>query len=118
MLVVWSQSWWWGWKAHHEMSDATLLARTTSDWPSVEALLNHLASRPAASFLLPHESQQETAPLLNQHYPEYVSAMLAAADAAYRNELSLLGEVFYFPEGIDWQKDPVTGWRWPSYRST
>ena len=95
------------------MSDAALLARTTGDWRSVDALLDHLASRPASSFLLPHESPQETAPLLNHYYPEYVSAVLAAADAACRNELSLLGQVFHFPQGIDWQCDPVTGWRWP-----
>jgi hypothetical protein len=117
-LFMWSQWLWWGWRARREMSDAALLARTTGDWRSVETLLDHLASRPASSFLLPHESPQETTPLLYQYYPEYVSAALAAADAACRNELSLLGEVFSFPQGIDWQKDPVTGWRWSlSHRS-
>ena len=48
------------------MSDAALLARTTGDWRSVDALLDHLAGRPASSFLLPHESPQETAALLYQ----------------------------------------------------
>jgi hypothetical protein len=112
-LVVSSQSLWWGWRARREMSDAALLARTTGDWRSVETLLDHLSSRPASSFLLPHESPQETAQLLYHDYPEYVSALLTAADAACRNELSLLGQVFRFPKGIDWQSDPVTGWRWP-----
>ena len=113
MLDLWSQSLWWGWKARREMSDAALLARTTGAWRSVDALLDHLASRPASSYLLPHESPQETAAILYRNYPEYVSAVLAAADAACRNELSLLGQVFQYSHGIDWQSDPVTGWRWP-----
>lgn len=112
-LNLWWQSLWWGWRARREMSDAALLARTTGEWCSVDALLDHLAGRPASSFLLPHESAQETAPLLSHYYPEHVSAVLAAADAACRNELSLLGQVFHYPHGIDWHSDPVTGWRWP-----
>lgn len=95
------------------MSDAALLARTTGHWYSVDALLDHLASRPASSFLLPHESPQATASFLTHHYPEYVPAVLAAADAACRNELSLLGQVFHFSPAINWQTDPVTGWRFP-----
>jgi hypothetical protein len=95
------------------MSDAALLARTTGEWRSADALLDHLAGRPASSFFLPHESPQVTSPLLNHYYPEYVSAVLAAADAACRNEVSLLGRVFHYPNGIDWHSDPVTGWRWP-----
>ena len=112
-LNVWSQSLWWGWMARREMSDSALLSHTTGSWTSVEALLDHLAGRPAESFLLPHESPQETAKLINHLYPEYVSALFGAADAACRNELSLLSQKFTFPNGIDWQCDPVTGWRWP-----
>jgi hypothetical protein len=96
------------------LSDAALLARTTSEWPSIEALLDHLAHRPASSFALPHESPSETLTLLERHFPGYVPAIRAAADAVCRNELSLPGGSFRFPEGIDWQKDPVTGWRWPA----
>ena len=112
-LVMRSQALWWGWRSRREMSDAALLAHTTGEWRSADALLDHLASRPASSFLLPHESPQVTSPLLNHYYPEYVSAVLAAADAACRNEVSLLGRVFHYPNGIDWHSDPVTGWRWP-----
>jgi hypothetical protein len=112
-LVVWSQSLWWGWRARRKMSDTALLARTTGEWYSADALLDHLAGRPASSFLLPHETPQETASLLNHYYPEYVSALLTVADATCRNELSLLGQVFCYPNGIDWHREPVTGWRWP-----
>jgi len=112
-LIVWSQSLWWGWLARQEMSDAALLARTTGEWRSVENLLHHLADRPASSFLLPHESPQATAALLSHYYPEHVAAVLSAADAACRNELSLLGQVFHYSHGIDWHSDPVTGWRFP-----
>ena len=58
-------------------------------------------------------SQAETAVLLKQYYPKYVSAVLAAAEDACQNELTLLGQVFQFPQGIDWHRDPVTGWRFP-----
>jgi hypothetical protein len=97
------------------MSDAALLAHTSGDWRSVDALLDHLASRPASSFLLPHESPQATSSRLTHHYPEYVSAVLAAADAACRNELYLNSQVFNYSQGIDWHIEPVTGWRWPQW---
>ena len=113
-VVPWSQSLWWGFKARRKMSDAALLARTTGGWRSVDALLEHLASRPASSFVLPHDSPSETAAILNRHFPGYLPAVFAAADASCRNELSLLGGNFRFAQGIDWQKDPVTGWRWPA----
>src|SRR5690242_10562875 len=107
-MTVWGQTMWWGWRASRAMSDAALLARTTGRWRSVEALLEDLASRPASSFLLPHDSPDETAAILKRCCPEYVSAVLAAADASCQNELSLLGRTFRFPHGIDWQQDPVT----------
>jgi hypothetical protein len=95
------------------MSDAALLARTTGDWLSIDALLDHLASRPASSFLLPHDSPKETVSVLYQYYPKYVSALITAADAVCRNELTLLGQVFDYSKGIDWHREPVMGWRWP-----
>lgn len=112
-LVMRSQALWWGWKALREMSDAALLERTTGEWRSADALLDHLAGRSASSFLLPHDSPQATFALLKNQYPEYVSTVLAAADACCRNEISLLGQVFHYPNGIDWHREPVTGWRWP-----
>jgi hypothetical protein len=95
------------------MSDAALLARTTGGWRSVEALLEHLANRPASSFILPHDSPADTAATLKRYYPEYLSAVLDVADAACRNELSLLGRDVRFGQDIDWLQDPITGWRWP-----
>ena len=112
-LVRWTRSRWWGWRARRGMSDAALLARTTGPWRSVDGLLEHLAARPASSFMLPHDSPEEAAAILDRRCPGYLSAVLAAADAACRNELHLLGREFRFAEGIDWLKDPVTGWRWP-----
>ena len=113
MLNVSAQSLLWGWRARRGMSDAELLARTSGNWKSVEDLLKHLANRPASSFFLPHESSPETAGPLSQLYPDYVSAVVSAADAVCLNKLHLLGQVFTFPGGIDWQRDPVTGWGWP-----
>ncbi len=107
------QSVWWGWMSRREMSDSSLLARTSGDWKSMDELLDHLADRPASSFLLPHQSSQETAQLLYRYYPQYISDVIATADAACKNEISLLGQVFHYPDEIDWGCDPVTGWRWP-----
>lgn len=95
------------------MTDAALLRRTTGDWRSLDALLQHLAGRPVASFLFPHGSSQESASIFRRSYPDYLAAVIASADAACRNELNLLGRDFQFPNGIDWLRDPVTNWRWP-----
>jgi len=108
-----SQALWWGWKARRKMSDADLLAQTNGDWQTMDSLLAHLAGRPASSFVLPHTSPKVTFALLSRYYPEYVSAVLAAADAVCRNEVALLGRVFHYPGGIDWHREPVTGLRWP-----
>lgn len=112
-LVRWTQSQWWGWQARRGMSDAALLARTTGPWSSMEALLEHLAARPGASFMLPHDFREQTTATLNRRYPGRLSELIAAADAACRNELLLMGREFRFPGGIDWLRDPVTGRRSP-----
>lgn len=112
-VVLWSQSCWWGWRARRRMSDTALLARTIGDWQSMPAFIEHLAGRSGSSFILPHASPDETAAILSRYCPEYVSALFAAADAACRNELSLLDRPFAFAQGIDWHRDPITQWRWP-----
>jgi len=113
MLTILYQSLWWGWKARQEMSDAAFLAQTTGEWRTLDAFLDHLAVRPASTFLFPHESPKETLELLYQYYPEHITALIAIADAACRNEFSLLGQTFQFSEVIDWQSDPISGWQWP-----
>jgi len=95
------------------MSDAAMLARTTGEWRSVEALLAHLAERPASSFVLAPESAPESAAMFEERSPEFLPAVFASADAACRNELELLGARYQFGESIDWLRDPVTAWRWP-----
>src|SRR5215203_5825349 len=93
-VSLWSESVWWGFRARRKMSDAALLARTTGAWRSVDALLEHLASRPASSFMLPHDSPGVIAGILDRYFPGYFSAVVAAADACCRNELSLLRRAF------------------------
>jgi hypothetical protein len=115
LFVQWSQSIWWGFIAHRKMSDASLLKHTIGNWTTVDALLEHLAERPAFSFLLPHESPRETSQFLYNNYPEHISAVLNAADASCRNEVNLLGQIFTYPNGIDWQCEPVTKLRWPQW---
>jgi len=112
-VSLWGRALWWGLMARREMTDAALLARTTGEWHTVDALLDHLADRPGSSFLLPHDSPEETVQFLHQYYPEYVSAVLAVADATCRHEFNLLGHFVRYPDGIDWHSEPITGWRWP-----
>ncbi len=111
--TIYGKSLWWGWKARREMSDPALLKRTIGQWNSVDAFLDHLAKRSYTSFLLPHDNPQETAQLLHQNFPEHIAAILAIADAACRNEFRLVGHTVQFPDGIDWHRDPFTGWQWP-----
>jgi len=107
------QSIWWGWMASHTMRDASLLARTTGEWRSVDELLDHLLKRPSSSFLLPHGSTTTAHQFLKESYSAYVSNMLDKADAICRNEIELFGKTFYYPQYIDWHRDPASGWRWP-----
>jgi len=115
ILFVWGQSLWWGFWSRREMSDAALLAHTVGNWMSVDSLLDHLIKRPASSYLLPHESQEDTISLLNHYYPQHVSTLIDAANAACQNEISLLSQVFHYPQGIEWHCDPVTRKRWPLF---
>ena len=112
-LVLSLQSLWWGLKARRKISDSALLSLVTGDWQTVDDLLAHLAGRPASSFVFPHESPEETSNLLKNRYPAYLSNLFTAADAASQNQMNLLGHIFDYPDGIDWQSDPVTQLRWP-----
>ncbi len=112
-MIAFCQLAWWKWVPNSQMSDRVFLTHVNCVWPSIDSLLDHLAARPASSFILPHESSREILAILTSQYPEHVSAILAAADAACRNELSLLGQEFKFGGEIDWNKDPVTGWKFP-----
>lgn len=105
---------WWGWKARHEMSEAAFLAHTTGQWHTIDALLEHLADRPVSTFLFPHESLRKTTEILNQYFPKHITSVIETAEAICRNELTILGQSFHFPDGIDWQSDPLTGWKWPA----
>lgn len=112
------QSLWWGWMSRRKMSDSSLLARTNGNWQTMDDLFNHLANRPASSFLLPHESSQKTSQFLYRVHPQYASGVLTTADAICRNEITLLGQTFHYSNEVDWHRDPVTGWNWPLlYRS-
>lgn len=112
-IRVEAQSVWWGWRSRRAMKDAEFLSHTTGHWDSLTSLMNHLAARPGSSFLLPHDSREATVTLIREKFPEYVSDVLAAADAVCRNEIHLLGRVYSFLNKIDWHTEPVSGWRWP-----
>ena len=109
----WGESWWEGLKARRPMSAAALLSRTSGSWPSVGAMLEHLAARPGSSFMLPYDRREDLIATLDRYAPYSRSEILAVADAACRNQLSLFGKVYDFGEEVDWLTDPSTGWRWP-----
>ena len=112
---VWGESIRWGLLARLPMSDAALLARTTGGWRTLDALLDHLAARPGRSFLLPHNSLADAAAYTRAHDPVRAGAIVAAADAICRGEFAFLGLAFQYPDGIDWQRDPASGYRWPQW---
>jgi hypothetical protein len=112
-LILLFQSLWWRLKTRKKMSNSSLLARTTGDWKTIDDLLMHLASRTASSFVLPHESPEETRRILEKHYPQHLSEILDAADAISKNQVNLAGHIFNYQADINWQQDPVTGLNWP-----
>jgi hypothetical protein len=112
-LVLWGQALKWRLIAWKGMSDGALLKQMTKRWNSVDALLDHLSDRPGSSFVLPHDSPQETVSLLHNHFSGYVSTVIEAAEAVIRNEFTLLNHVVRFTNDIDWHIEPITGWQWP-----
>lgn len=96
-----------------EMSDSDLIDCLKADWCSADIFLDYLAERPDSSFLLPHQLSGQSINILRKHYPKQVSKVIDIADAACRNEFILLGHEVNYGNYIDWQIEPLTGWRWP-----
>lgn len=103
----------WRWAARRAMSDQALLRRLAGPWKSVTGFLEHLASRPADSWLLPHPSPEQAAARLAVRYPQEARRVRAAAQAACIGEFDLLGHTARYPGAVDWQRDPLSNWRWP-----
>lgn len=114
-IGMWGESIRWGLMARLPMSDAALLARTTGGWRTLDALLDHLTARPGRLFLLPHNSLADAAAYTRAHDPARAEAIIAAADAICRGEFAFLGLAFRYSDGIDWQRDPASGYRWPQW---
>lgn len=112
-VVLFFESFWWGWKSRRQLSDKEFMALMAKDWQSLGEMFTHFTARPAATFLLPHQSPDETRRMLEKIHPHYLLNLLNTADAICKGELTLLGHDYKFPEGIDWQTDPATGWHWP-----
>lgn len=112
-LVLFLKSVWWGVKSHHQLNDKEFMELLTNDWKNLDGVFAHFIDRPASTFLLPHQSPNETRSMLEKYHPQYLSNLLNTADAICRNELTLLGHDYKFPEGINWHTDPATGWHWP-----
>ncbi|MBN8655009.1 MAG: alginate lyase family protein [Anaerolineae bacterium] len=112
-VTLFLDSLWWGLKSRRPLSDKEFMALMAKGWQNPNELFMHLMDRPASTFLLPHASPDETRRMLEKFHPQYLSNLLNTADAICRGELTLLGHDYKFPEGIDWQTDPATGWRWP-----
>jgi len=96
------------------MTDAGLLGHMTARWRSLDALLDHLAERPGSSFILPFDAPADGLGRLRIAYPDYLDATLDAADAACHGTLNLLGHVARLEREIEWNREPITGWRWPA----
>lgn len=106
------------WSARRELSDKDFLGKLVNDWESVAAFLEHLAKRPTSSFLLPHESPQETSAILISKYPDYYSNLLSYADAICQNEINIFEKTYSFSGEINWHADPVTKFIFPNLHSS
>ena len=111
---VWGESWWEGLTSRRPMSAAALLSRTVRSWPSVTAVLQHLADRPGSSFMLPYDRPEDLRTTVDRYAPDCRPEIVAMADSACRNQLRLFGKRYDFGHEIDWLTDPATGWRWPA----
>ena len=105
---------WWRLKGSRESGDAALLRQVDGAWASMPALLDHLAERPAASFLLPEVGQAGAADFARR-YPEAVRRTIVAADEAASLRFELLGRRMEYPGRIDWRRAPGTDWVWPAW---
>lgn len=112
-FVLFVKSLWWGWKSRRQISEKEFMEWLVNDWQSFDDVFAHLSERPAFTFLLPHSSPYETRSRLEKFHPQYLLHLLNTADAICKGELTLLGHDYKFPEGVDWQTDPATGWHWP-----
>ncbi len=103
----------WRVKASRKLSDAALLEATSGRWTGVGALVQHLALRQPATFLLPLDAPEAARAELEARYPGYVERILAQADEACAGRFNLLHQPAAYPDGIDWLRCPETGWQAP-----
>lgn len=106
------------WKARRRISDQALLSATRNQWPSVTMLLDHLATRPGQSFLLPHNTLLSAADALYHVYDLELAEVFATADRACRGEFELFEQSVSFTGSVDWHRDPRTGYIWPLWVHT
>jgi hypothetical protein len=99
------------------MSDKALLGKMAWRWSSRSEFLEHLAARPLNSWLLPLDSAERFSEILSCQYPDCVPSLIGAADDACDGKFDLFGHQVQYTNGMDWQRDPMSDWRWPvSYR--
>ena len=101
----------WRVKASRKLSDAALLEATSGRWTGVGALVQHLALRQPATFLLPLDAPEAARAELEARYPGYVERILAQADEACAGRFNLLHQPAAYPDGIDWLRCPETAGR-------
>lgn len=85
------------------------LARS-SDWAS--ALMDSRRQR-RTRFFTGVERIDATRALFRARFPAEHRRAQDEARRAGRREFSFFGETFCYPDGIDWNADPVTGAQWP-----
>jgi hypothetical protein len=112
-ISLWGRTFWWGLKSRHEMEDGALLNCTTGKWRTITDLLNHLADRADSSFLFDLEPREQVISLFQSKYPLYISKLISYADAICAGKIHLKDHWVYFPEKVDWNRDPLSGFRWP-----
>ena len=90
-----------------------LLARTTGEWASLDALVEHLCAKPLPAGLFPAAERARWTAILRARYPQHVAAVLEDAERACAHRFAFLGHEVSYDGEIDWHLDPPSGARWP-----
>lgn len=101
-------------KRFRKLSNREMLHNCMGQWQDYESFLNHLSNRPDSSYLFPIDSVAAARETIRQRFPNYAEQIITEADEICSGRLTLLGHTVHYTNGIQWNKDPLSDFRWPS----
>ncbi len=101
-------------KRFKKLSDREMLHNLIGQWQDYESFLSHLSHRPDSSYLFSIDSAAAARNIIRQRFPRYATQIIIEADEICSGRLTLLGHPVHYPDDIQWNKDPLSDFRWPS----